>query len=401
MPGLAWLRTREYTPLLAVLLLVSAGSAHALVGDTNGPFGLDGSIRTIPVLIDARGLDAGLARDRVDELVQTLLRFTASGRPADDWAYEIHLVQSHTYTSGSAGTAAFIPGLHGGAVRYRALDATTTWLTEEHNTASLWPDRFNIKLTLPRADITVGRQAISFGKTYFWNPLDVFLPFDPNQFDRDYKAGVDALRIDLPLGRFSGVNIVGALGREITVARTYADGGETWHTSWFGAAALARWFGQLHSWDLSAQAGKIYGGYQVGGGLVGEIGPLETRAEATYFWAQHSDPLPPPLHGLLVEDNALAVVGVGHRFESSFTVEAEHFYNGAGARTICRWRCCACRPAPPWISAARSAACRSATKSCPSCSDRLPRCTRGRTIRSSCSRRCRCRRATTRSGYSA
>jgi hypothetical protein len=301
-----------------------------LLGDTNGPIGLDGSIRTVPVLIDASALGDGVARDRLDELVQTLLRLNAAGRPADNWAYEIHLVQSHTYTSASVGPGSFIPGLHGGAVRYRALDATTTWLSEDHNAAALWLDRFNVKVTMPRADITVGRQAISFGKTYFWNPLDVFLPFDPNQFDRDYKAGVDALRVDLPFASLSGLNLVGALGREITAAGTYADGGDTWHTSWFGSALLARLFMHLYGWDVSAQAGKIYGGYQIGGGLVGEIGPLETRAEATYFWAQHSNPLPPPINGRLVEDNGLAVVGVGHRFESSFTVEAEHFYNGAG-----------------------------------------------------------------------
>src|SRR5574337_371271 len=88
----------------------------------------------------------------------------------------------------------------------------------------------------------------------------------PNQFDRDYKAGVDALRIDVPFGSFSGVNLIGALGREITAAGTYVGGGETWHTSWFGSAVLARVFTHVHGWDLSAQAGKIYGGYQIGGG---------------------------------------------------------------------------------------------------------------------------------------
>lgn len=324
-------RSYAHLPLLAVLLVAGAAPAWALIGDTSGPFGLDGSIRTIPVLIDTRSLD-GVARDRLDELVQTLLRLDAAGSPLHTWTYEIQVVQSYTYTSTRIDTALFIPSLStgSGAVRYRALDATATWLSEAHNTATFWVDRFNVKLAVPRADITVGRQAINFGKTYFWNPLDVFLPFDPNQFDRDYKPGVDALRIDVPLGSFSGVNLVGAVGGEITAARTFADGDEFWHASWYGSALLARVFTNLRGWDLSAQGGKIYGGGQLGGGLVGEIGPLETRAEATYFWAQDSDPLPPPIYGHLVANNALAVVGVGHRFESSFTVESEFFYNGAG-----------------------------------------------------------------------
>lgn len=31
----------------------------------------------------------------------------------------------------------------------------------------------------------------------------MFLAFDPAQFDRDYKPGVDAVRVDVPLGRFA------------------------------------------------------------------------------------------------------------------------------------------------------------------------------------------------------
>ena len=37
----------------------------------------------------------------------------------------------------------------------------------------------------------------------------MFLAFGSTQFDRDYKAGVDALRVDAPLGDFSGVTVVG------------------------------------------------------------------------------------------------------------------------------------------------------------------------------------------------
>ena len=290
-------------------------------------------MRTIPVLIDSRGLHLAPKSDRIDELMQTLLRLTALGHPADHWAYEVHGVQSYTYTSATTarvGTAVLLPGLRGGALRYRAWDATNTWLEETHHTATVSLDRLNTTLTLPWADITVGRQAITFGKAYFWNPLDVFLPFDPNQFDRDYKAGVDALRIDLPFGSFSGLNIVGALGREITPAGTYVDGGDDWHSSWFGSALMARAFTSVKGWDLAVQGGKIYGGYQAGGGLTGEIGPLEARLEATYFWALDSAPVPAPLHGRLIDDNAQVVVGVGHRFDNSFTVQAEHFYNGAG-----------------------------------------------------------------------
>ena len=97
------------------------------------------------------------------------------------------------------------------------MDATTDWLQRSSQAASLWLDRpERPRCALPRADVTVGRQAITFGKAYFWNPLDEFLPFDARQIDRDYKAGVDAVRVDIPTSPFSGVNVVVAPGRSST-----------------------------------------------------------------------------------------------------------------------------------------------------------------------------------------
>jgi hypothetical protein len=193
----------------------------------------------------------------------------------------------------------------------------------------LWLDRFNTKSALSWADITVGRQALTFGKAYFWNPLDIFLPFDPRQFDRDYKAGVDALRVDIPLGSFTGINLITVAGRELDSSGEFIDDG-TLNASWYGSALLGRVFTTLKGWDLALQGGKIYGGYQLGSGLAGEIGPIEARAEASYFWARDSEPLPAPLEGDLVEDAFTAVVGFGHRFDNTLTVEIEYFYNGAG-----------------------------------------------------------------------
>ncbi|MFQ5647544.1 MAG: hypothetical protein ACE5GM_11500, partial [bacterium] len=201
---------------------------------------------------------------------------------------------------------------------------------EDDRLASFWMDRLNLKLSLSLADITVGRQAITFGKAYFWNPLDLFLPFDPRQFDQDYKAGVDACRMDIPLGDFSGINIIGSLGREIDVSGDYAGGGRSFDASWYGSAMMARYFTNLSEWDLSGQGGKIYGGYQLGAGAAGEIEPLAIRLEAAYLWADDSRPLPAPHDGDLVEDHLTAVVGLGHRFENSLDIEAEYLYNGSG-----------------------------------------------------------------------
>jgi len=156
------------------------------------------------------------------------------------------------------------------------------------------------------------------------------LPFDPRQFDRDYKAGVDALRLDIPTGDFSGFTLVGVLGRELDAFGNFVGGEKTLDASWYGSSLLARFFSNVRGWDFAFQGGKVYGGYQSGIGLVGEINGLEVRGEAAYLWADDSPPLQPPLQGDLIEDQLTSVVGLGHRFENGLVLEFEYLYNGGG-----------------------------------------------------------------------
>jgi len=315
--------------VLYAALVVNPCSAWALYGDTESDFGLDGRLSTTNALVDNYNFEPFFGDDATDQFSQNLLRLIARGRPSEQLSYEVHGIQSYTYSSTQRGTESPVFGRGAADRRYRALDATWDWNEDGKNTASLFLDRCNVELTFPKGDLTAGRQAITFGKAYFWNPLDIFLPFDPRQFDRDYKAGVDGLRVDIPLGSFTGINLIGVAGRELDSSGKFTDDG-TLNASWYGAAVLGRGFTTLRGWDLAIQGGKIYGGYQLGGGLVGEIGPVEARAEASYFWARDSDSLPLPLQGDLVEDSFTGVVGFGHRFVNTFTVEIEYFYNGAG-----------------------------------------------------------------------
>jgi hypothetical protein len=248
----------------------------------------------------------------------------AGGRPTELLTYEIHLVQGLIYTSADYIDTIFSFPTR---TRYQALDVTWDQLEEEHASAWLKFDRFNMKFSFEKADLTVGRQAITFGKAYFWNPLDVFLPFEPQQVDRDYKPGVDALRIDIPFGNFSGLNLIGAWGPKVFPE---SNENKTWDSSPYGSALLARVYTTMMDWDFALQGGKIYGGYQIGGGAVGEMGKLEARLETAYFWAIDSDPMPSPLQGDVFEDHLTLVAGIGRMFENSFVFELEYLYNGAG-----------------------------------------------------------------------
>ena len=72
-------------------------------------------------------------------------------------------------------------------------------------------DRLNLSFDFDGAKVVVGRQPVSWGVSFFWPALDLFAPFGPRQIDRDYKAGVDAVRVIVPLGAFSEFEMIGSV----------------------------------------------------------------------------------------------------------------------------------------------------------------------------------------------
>jgi hypothetical protein len=314
---------------LWMFVLSGMNSALALVGDTEGMFGLDGSFRIIGGL--SHNTDAPVLFEKdTNTYLQSILRLTAAGHPAGRVTYEAHLMTAFTHATANGLGGGSAMGTQGIKTRYRVFDTSWNFVDEEADTwGSVWLDRFNLKLALPRADLIIGRQAVTFGKAYFWNPLDLYLPFDPAQFDRDYKAGVDALRLDIPLGAFSGLNLIYVLGRELDINNQYVQD-RNGSASWFGSSLLLRGFTHAEGWDLALQGGKVYGGWHVGGGLVGEIKSVQLRFEAARFWADGGPLLPPPYGTPLLKDHVSAVIGLGHRWPSSLDMEVEGFFNGGG-----------------------------------------------------------------------
>lgn len=316
---------------LWLLILLIASVRIALAEETGKSPTLGGSIRTIGAGVQNYDFPPffGSNNEDTEGLSQTLLRLTAFGKARGVSSYEIHAVQGLDYTTVSNAPDGSGLNLISVETRYRAVDTSIEWLDEDKWTATLWFDRFNVQVPTIFGDITAGRQAITYGKAYFWNPLDVFLPFDPRQFDREYKPGVDAIRLQNELGPFSGFELVGAFGRTIDTDGDYKHGDKVLDTSWDGSALLVRAFTTAHDWDLSFQAGKVYGGNQTGAGVVGEIMEWQIRAEAAYLNAYDQPPLPLFHSGDVIEDHWLAVLGTGHHFESSLEVDVEYLYNGA------------------------------------------------------------------------
>ena len=72
-------------------------------------------------------------------------------------------------------------------------------------------DRAVLKLYFRKADLYIGKQVIAWGTGYAWNPTDFWNlknPADPNA----PKQGITALRLEVPLGTLSSLDLVLAPG---------------------------------------------------------------------------------------------------------------------------------------------------------------------------------------------
>ena len=114
--------------------------------------------------------------------------------------------------------------------------------------------------------MAAGRLTASWATTLFLTPADPFLPFDPSDPFREYRAGVDAFRFQYFPGPLSDVDFI--------VRPAEFSTGTTW-------SSLARGRTVWHNWEISAWAGLLYDKPAAAIGAAGGIGPVAVRGELT------------------------------------------------------------------------------------------------------------------------
>ena len=187
------------------------------------------------------------------------------------------------------------------------LGGTITRHDQQH---VLWQHRFDrLSVAWTPADsieLTVGRQAISWGTTQMLTPADPFPAFSPTDPFQVFRVGVDAARLRIYPGPLSEIDFVfrpsrTGLGEEVT--------------------ALARGLTTWKNWGLSAWGGTLYGDAAGAIGATGGIGP----------WAVHFEAVVRDYHGTVAGRGTIGtfrLLQVGGR---DLTVAAEYQRNGRGA----------------------------------------------------------------------
>jgi hypothetical protein len=146
------------------------------------------------------------------------------------------------------------------------------WTIEDWDHGS-WRHRFDrLLISAPlgaSAEATVGRQTISWATALIFTPADPFAPFDPADPFREYRAGVDALRIQGFSGPFTELDFV------LRPADT-RDGTTI--------TALGRITKASGPWEVSAWTGVLHDGGAVSAATTLTAAGTAFRGEAQLRW---------------------------------------------------------------------------------------------------------------------
>lgn len=191
----------------------------------------------------------------------------------------------------------------------RRVDLEADLRDGKHFRNTLYIDQLNLTVGNQDSQITLGRQAIGFGRISLISPLDLICPFSPEAVDTSIRPGVDAVR---------GVHYFGLGGQ---VGATAVFGEKETSNSY-----LATFSTHLGGSDLLAMAGTLQDRPMAGLGLTFDIGGLGLNGELAMYRGKQTQSPAGDLHASF----AVGAVEAWYRFENGMNLLAEYLYNGAG-----------------------------------------------------------------------
>jgi hypothetical protein len=196
---------------------------------------------------------------------------------------------------------------------FRVEPLSSYWLEENdaNNTSRFGyeVDRAVYKQRFSNSTLAIGRQSIDWGSGRFWQPLNVFGSFAPTDLDTDYKAGIDALRLDWFPSDLSSLSAVYAFA-------------PTGNTSIDNSAAIhyRRQLGEQG--ELAVVAGDIIGNTVVGASYANAWGGMGWSIEAAHYQEKNNN------------DFVFWIAGLYYQFSNGVLVNAEWYHNSRGANSI-------------------------------------------------------------------
>lgn len=255
-------------------------------------------------------------KNEIDESGGGVLRLLALAQIGDNIGIDFNAYQTYISTTADLSNSFYrIDVERSPSVEWSFKDAP-------HAKSHLAIDRFSVRMSFDRTDITLGRQPINLATCFYFTPNDFFAPFSANTFYRVYKPGVDAVRAEVRIAELSQLSLIGVLGYK---QETGSVNGWSRDYSQERSSAIARISTSLYGFEWAALGGAVREASVIGGSLQGEIAEwLGVRGEGHYNIPRDTKQEP------FTEIN----IGLEHRFENSLNIRVEQFHHGGGYSSV-------------------------------------------------------------------
>ncbi len=197
--------------------------------------------------------------------------------------------------------------------RARFLDVESTFHSENNLLGFHALDRLRLRFRDDMIQLSLGRQAVSWGTGLIWNPTDLFTAFAPTEIDRDEKMGVDVIRLTWTSDDGTSIDFI---GEPLDKQSPYAFDGDD--SSWAVRARMHR-----GEYEISALGGYMATDWVIGGDFTGYVRDAGFRGEWVYTTVDEADERD-YVRGLLSLDTSFPT-----RWD--VYVAIEYYYNGLGA----------------------------------------------------------------------
>ena len=204
----------------------------------------------------------------------------------------------------------------------RLMDLTTTMSEGDSYFLVQRLDRLYLALNQDWGSVRAGRQAITWGNGFIFNPMDLFNPFPPTAIDRDYKVGDDMINAQFSSPKIGDMQLLYVFRRDPDDRDV-----KTSQASIAGKAHVAR-----GTTEFDFMLSRHFEDYVIGGGSVGYLWDAAWRMDATWTFLDDDG-------GNGRGDYLSLVANIDYSWtwwENNFYGFIEYYYNGLGKNDYAR-----------------------------------------------------------------
>jgi hypothetical protein len=161
----------------------------------------------------------------------------------------------------------------------RLMDLTDTIIDKDSYFLVQRLDRLYVALLPQWGSLKIGRQAITWGNGFIFNPFDLFNPFPPTAIDRDFKIGDDMVNGQLSLPKIGDLQGLYIVRRNPNTNDVEADQ-DSWAAKFHFAAGTT---------EFDVMGAQHFDDYVTGIGSTGYLGEAAWRVDGTWTFLDSDD----------------------------------------------------------------------------------------------------------------